>query len=194
MIARFFLLLFLTTFSALAQSNLVATASNSPPQIVLAQTNQSAAIESPSIDERAAQIRAACIQGRRSICGKILKVLPDGLVVESGYTNLMRSPLDREWLIPGTAVASRATGLVEGNTPGSVCVGLVFITDIPKSRRVKPKPYDYVIIQGYPAGQYTYTSLGTIQRTIRRFAAGLPTAVNLCLAAEEQTPTSPDAK
>ena len=43
--------------------------------------------------ERAEAMRTVCIQGRRSICGKILQVLPEGLVVESGYTNLLREPL-----------------------------------------------------------------------------------------------------
>src|ERR1039457_4773239 len=41
------------------------------------------------------QVRAACLQGRRSICGRILRVLPDGLIVESGYTNLLREPLSK---------------------------------------------------------------------------------------------------
>ena len=50
------------------------------------------------------QIRAECIQGRRLICGKILKVLPDGFVIESGYTNLLRPWLTDSWLIPGTVV------------------------------------------------------------------------------------------
>jgi len=126
------------------------------------------------------KIRADCVQGRRTICGRILKILPDGLVVESGYTNLMRAPLSRSWLAPGTVQATREVNLVEGNEPGCVCPGLVFLTALPKSRSTaKPKPYDYVVIQAYPAGQYTYTSVGTLQRTVRRFAASLPTAIRL---------------
>jgi hypothetical protein len=53
----------------------------------------------------------------------------------------------------------------------------VFLSDIPKSRSLKPRPYDYVVLQAYPAGQYTYTSAGTLQRTVRRFSALLQTAV-----------------
>ena len=124
-----------------------------------------------------AKIRAECVQGRRTICGRILKVLPDGLVVESGYTSLLRPPLDKSWLAPGTVQAVREPNLVEGNEPGCVCVGLVFLSDIPKSRLAKPKPYDYVVMQAYPAGQYTYTSVATMQRTVRRFAATLQTAI-----------------
>jgi hypothetical protein len=114
-------------------------------------------------------------------------VLPDGLIIECGYTNLMRAPLDHSWLVPGTATASREPNLIEDSEPGSMCAGVVFLTDIPKSRRSKPKRYDYVIVQGYPAGQYTYTSLGTIVRTVRRFSVGLQTAVNLNLEAEAKT-------
>src|SRR5579863_520397 len=94
--------------SALAQTNDVAFTnysieiSNSPAGTFQGQTNPD-----PSIAPRIGQIRADCIQNRRMICGKILKVLPDGLVVDSGYTNLMRDPLDRSWLAPGTVVASQ---------------------------------------------------------------------------------------
>jgi hypothetical protein len=134
------------------------------------------------------QIRTACIEGRRSICGKILKVLPDGLVVESGYTNLVRYPLDHSWLVPGTVVVSHTTNLVESKEPGSICVGLVFLTGIPKLRgtSARPKLYDYVIIEGYPAGQYTYMSVGNIQRTVRRFSANILGAVKINLQAVEK--------
>lgn len=180
---KFTFLFFFAVLSASAQTNAVNAVSNSPAQIIQTPTNQT-----PSIEERTARIRADCVQGRRSICGRILKVLPDGLVIESGYTNLVRYPLDRSWLVPGTAMANRTTGLVEGNEPGSMCVGLVFLTDIPKLRGTKPKQYDYVVIQGYPAGQYTYASLGTIERTVRRFSVGLQTAIDLCLESETKTP------
>jgi hypothetical protein len=172
----------LAVLSASAETNTVSAVSNPPSQIIQTQTNQA-----PASGERAEQIRAACVQGRRLICGKILRVLPDGLVIECGYTNLMRPPLDRSWLVPGTATASREPNLIEDREPGSMCAGVVFLTDIPKSRRdkpQKPKQYDYVILQGYPAGQYTYTSLGTVERTVRRFSAGLQTAIDLSLQAE----------
>jgi len=32
----------------------------------------------------------ACIEGRRRICGKVLQIVPEGLVVESGYVGLLR--------------------------------------------------------------------------------------------------------
>ena len=124
----------------MSQTNLVsipnvANASSS----TAAQTFQSQTNQALSIAERIQQVRAVCIQNRRSICGKILKILPDGLVVESGYTNLLRVPINRSWLAPGTVTANRAPSLIEENEPASVCVGQVFLTDYPKSRRLKPK-------------------------------------------------------
>jgi hypothetical protein len=148
----------------------------------LAQTNDGPTLAPwARIYEQASEkIRADCLQGRRIICGKILKIFPDGLVVESGYTNLMRPPIDKSWLIPGTAQASYQANLVEKKEPGCVAVGPVFLTALPNSRRVaRPKLYDYVVLEAYPAGQYTYTSVGTIQRTVRRFAASRQTAIRI---------------
>jgi hypothetical protein len=126
------------------------------------------------------------------ICGKILQVLPEGLIVESGYTNLLQRPLGRSWLVPGAAFASRAPSLVEGEEPESICVGLVYLTDYPKSRRKKPRPFDYVILVGYPTGQYTYISIGVVRRTIRRFSASLAEAVRLNFnAAPNEAPVRP---
>jgi hypothetical protein len=136
-----------------------------------------------AFEQATEKIRAECIQGRRIICGKILKITADGLAVESGYTNLLRAPLNKKWLVPGTVQAKREVDLIEGNDPGSACVGLVFLTALPKARLAKPKLYDYVVIQAYPAGQYSYTSVGTIRRTVRCFAASLPAAIKMNRAA-----------
>jgi hypothetical protein len=138
----------------------------------------------PAMAVRAEQIRANCIQGRRLICGRVLKVSPAGLVVDSGYTDLLRPPLGQSWLIPGTAKASRDPNVLELNEPGTPCIGLVFLTDISKRRTVKP--FDYVVLIGYPAGQYTYTPVPGVEKQIRKFAAGLDTAVKLTLKDEEK--------
>jgi hypothetical protein len=150
-----------------------AAISNSQAKTVQVQNNQST-----SVAERYENVRMDCIQNRRIISGKIVKVLPDGLVVDSGYTDLARPPLDESWLIPGAATATRATGLVEASHPDAVCIGLVFVTDLPKSRgaNVKPKLYDYVNLEGFPFGQCTYTSVGDIQRTVRKFTTKLQSA------------------
>jgi hypothetical protein len=169
---KLFALILFTAFTLSAQTNDLK--GNQPA--VNIQTNSSLA----SI--RSEQIRM-CVQERRRICGKILKVLPGGLVVDSGYTDLMRPALSKLWLIPGTVSASRPPNLVESHEPESVCVGVIFLTDPPQSRGggPRPKPYDYVNLLGYPAGEFTYTSVGTVHKTVRRFSADLIKAVALNL-------------
>jgi hypothetical protein len=127
-------------------------------------------------------IRDECIKGRRHICGRILEVTKTGLVVDSGYTGLLQPPLNHSWLNPSTATPSRPTALVESAAPDSVAVGIVFLTDLP--RRPKPHPYDYVSLIGYPCGQASYTPAPGVTKTVRRFAAGLPTAVRLTMEPE----------
>jgi hypothetical protein len=173
-----------------AQTYEVASTNRSMPFLngllahIQSQTNQA-----QFVTQRIEVIRAHCIQKRRIVCGRILKVLPDGFIVDSGYTNLMRDPLNRSWLVPGTAIATHATNILEEDRPDSVCIGLIFLTDTPKSRRLKAKQYDYVLIVAYPTGQYTYTSIGTIRRTVRRFSANLHRAIGFNLQAEDKIQT-----
>lgn len=138
---------------------------------------------------RAEQIRTACINGRRLICGKVLKILPDGLVVDSGYTDLLRAPLTQSWVISGSVAASRNPNVLELNEPETPCIGLVFLTDVPKRQKVKA--FDYVVIMGYPAGHFIYTPVPGVKKIIRTFATGLDTAVKLSLQAEQNN-TGPD--
>ncbi len=141
---------------------------------------------------RAEQIRTGCIANRRLICGRVLEVATNGLVVDSGYTDLLRSPLGQSWVIPGSVSASRDPNRLELNQPASPCFGLVFLTDVPK--RQKPKKYDYVVLIGYPAGQYVYRPMPEVEKPIRKFAAGLATAVKLKLQADEKnSPTEKSA-
>jgi hypothetical protein len=156
-----------------AASPLSNEASNSSPGMMQRQTNP---VRTEA--QRLEDIRLYCIQKRRTICGKILKVLPDGVVIDSGYTNIMRDPLNHSWLAPGSVQAQQATNLVEGDQPNCVCLGLVFLSNLPK-KPSKPaaRVYDYVNLTGYPAGQYTYTSVGDLRRTVRRFSAKLAAAI-----------------
>ena len=132
------------------------------------------------------QWRARCITERRSLCGKILRIFPNGILVESGYTNLLREPLTKSWLVPRSVIASRAQNLVETREPGALCVGTVFLTDLPRG---KPHQFDYVIIAGYPTGEFTYLSVGAIPKTVRRFSANLDKAVKANLDAADQQAT-----
>jgi uncharacterized repeat protein (TIGR03806 family) len=147
---------------------------------LLAQTNDPSD-PSPAF-ARSERVRAGCLSGRRMICGKILRVLPDGLVVESGYTDLLRPPLNSSWLVPASAAVTRAPSLVEGRDPGSPCAGTVFLTDLPKARGKNPNQFDYVVMLAYPAGQKTYTSVGAMEKTVRRFTSTVVAAVKLKIA------------
>jgi hypothetical protein len=168
-----FCLLLLATCLARAQTN------SSPPtnsaSLPGSQTAElTATNQVPSPIELSERLRAECINGRRSICGKILRIVPDGIIVECGYTNLLRESLSSSWLLPGTVVADRAGHLVESSEPNALCVGTIFLTNLPRG---KPRRYDYVVISGYPMGQYTYTSVGSVAKTVRRFSANLEDAV-----------------
>lgn len=150
--------------------------------------NEFSATNSPAVlFHNIEQVRSQCIEDRRMICGKILRILPDGLVVDSGYTDLMRPPLTGSWLVPGTVAATRPPNLIERHEPGSPCIGTIFLTDLPRLRGKKPKPYDYVILQAYPAGERTYTSVGAVQKTVRRFTGSLAVAAAFRIAGERWT-------
>ena len=129
---------------------------------------------------RADQIRTICVQGGRHICGRVLQLCPDGVVVDSGYLELLGPQFRQSWRVPGTADLHKRE-MVEANQPGAPCVGPVFLMDLPKKPAVRL--YDYVTIGAYPAGQYTYVPVPGVAKKIRRFAVRLPTAVNLELNA-----------
>src|SRR5664279_4282929 len=172
---------------AMGQVMPLAAATNAAPALAVSETATATTTQprdARALAQKAEEIRTACINGRRRICGKVLQIVPEGLVVESGYTNLLRPELSHSWLAPGNVTSSLPPNLVEQNSPGAVCVGLVLVTDIPK--RPVVKAYDYVIFQVYPAGQYDYMPVPALKKIIRRFSVGLATAVQLHLAAGEK--------
>ena len=132
---------------------------------------------------RGEQIRAECIQNRRTVCGRVMQLTPDGLVVDSGYTSLLRPPLDHSWLTRANVNPPKTPNLVEGSAPDAVAVGMVVLTDFPK--RPKVSQYDYVCLHAYPAGYVTNKPMPGIEKKLRRFAGGLETAVRLNLQASE---------
>jgi len=127
--------------------------------------------------QRAEQIRAACLQGARHIGGRVVQILPQGVVVESGYTNLLDPHYRQGWRVPGTAAIPRHLAPTEPDQPGAPCVGLVYLTDLPK--RPPVKLYDYVTLRAYPAGEHAYVPVKGVAKTIRQFAVRLSTAVRL---------------
>jgi hypothetical protein len=156
---------FFAAASLFAQTNTLPNAASS--------TNENLAVL-----QHVEELRAQCIQNRRMICGKIIKIMPEGIVVDSGYTNLMRAPLNQSWLIPASVAAERATNVVEATAPDAICFGKVFVIDVPKPPRgTQPKLFDYVVLEGFPMGHYTYASVGTVQHTVRQFSTKVTTAV-----------------
>ncbi len=145
-------------------------------------TNQAAKANSEA--QRAEQLRMQCIEGRRYICGQVVQILSDGLVVDSGYSSLLNPPFNRSWVVHGNVSVTKSSNLVEEKKPDAICVGLVFLTNTPKRPAVKP--YDYVVIHGYPAGDYAYAPVPGVQKTIRRFSASLERAVSANLATGEK--------
>jgi hypothetical protein len=164
----------LTRFSSLAEIE-VAHPTNRPPAALFPGFQQQA--EAVRAAQRAEEIRASCIERRRFVAGRVLQVLPDGLVVDSGYSRLLLPPLNRSWVVSETALVSRDAVMVEQKKPDAVCVGLVFLSNLPK--RPPVKAYDYVAIRGYPAGEYVYSPVAGIQKKVRRFCANLKQAVQL---------------
>jgi hypothetical protein len=161
---KIFWLLLLATLSALAQTNA-----------------PSVPAESAAIEKHTAEIRTDCINGRRCICGKVIQIVPDGVIVESGYTDLLKPEFNESWVVSERAMVKRDPKLLERAEPASPCIGTIFLTDIPK--RPKVKLYEYVVLQAYPAGTYQYIPVPGVEKTVRKFAAGLDTAVKLRLAA-----------
>jgi hypothetical protein len=176
MAGTFALLFCLAALTGSAGTNLLpSTNGSTPPKPPLVEEQATAAYEA----QRAEQIRTTCIEGRRYIAGRVLLVATEGIVVDSGYSALLSPPFDHSWVVRGTASVTRDASAVEEKKPDAICVGLVFLGNIPK--RPPVKNYDYVVIHGYPAGEYCYAPVPGVQKTIRRFSASLERAVQLNL-------------
>lgn len=178
--------LFALAFAALVALRGLPCAAQTGPSVAVTNPPASAATSTNKLfqaEVRAEQIRGECINGRRYVSGRVLQILPDGLIVDSGgYTDLLSHPLNESWVAPGTVSLKRDPKAVETKEPDSTCVGIVLLTDIPKKPKVKR--YDYVTHHGYPAGEITYSPVPGVSKKVRRFSAGLETAIRLNLEAE----------
>ena len=173
MICKLALLLSLAAFTAGAEPGLV-TSSNTPASAGSTSVSTATPLNA---DQCAEQIRNRCIAGRRFIAGRVVQVTPDGLVVDSGYSQLLSPPFNHAWVVRATASVARDPHPVEAKKPDAVCVGLVFLSNIPKRPAVKA--YDYVVLHGYPAGDYAYVPVPGVKKIIRHFSASLERAVEL---------------
>jgi hypothetical protein len=174
MVIKFALILCLAALTGTAEA--ISGASTNAPSSAepLSAQELAAAVQAA---QRAEQIRTACIEGRRFISGRVVQVTLEGLVVDSGYSRLLSPPFDQSWVVRGTASVQRDASTVEEKKPDAICVGLVFLGNIPKRPAVKN--YDYVVIHGYPMGEYRYVPVPGVQKTIRRFSASLERAVQI---------------
>lgn len=180
---RLSLLFALVVFPCLGDTALI----NSTNQAATTPSKESAAVDRGQQAlqaQRAEQIRMSCIEGRRYIAGRVIQVVKDGLVIDSGYGDLLKPPLNRSWVVQGNVSVVKNPALVEENKPDAICVGPVFLSNIPKRPTVKN--YDYVVIHGYPAGSYSYVPVPGVEKTIRQFSASLERAVTTNLAASEK--------
>jgi hypothetical protein len=181
MLSRVLLFLILAGGIALADTN-AQNPTNAPAPALTVERQPQAVPAGASLNFE--QVRTRCIEGRRYIAGRVVQVTTNGIVVDSGYSKLLSPPFNRSWLVPGTVSVSRDSSAVEENKPDAICAGLVFLSNIPK--RPTLKNYDYVVIHGYPAGNYVYAPVAGVEKTIRRFSASLDRAVDLNLALERK--------
>ena len=161
---------------ALAQTNNAVSTNHSIEFPIHLRDNFAQTNQSLSMAQRVAEVRWDCIQNRRIICGKILK----GAAGWAGRAQRIHQP-DAAPVEFFMACARRGDGrsapqiLSRTISRMPFASAWLFLTDLPK----KPvaRAYDYVNLTGFPTGQYTYTSVGDVQRTVRRFSAKLDKAV-----------------
>src|SRR5258705_451968 len=110
-------LIMVMLFSAVSLALVAVAQTNTNVASSTIQTNQTNATAVADPVQRAAEIRAACIEGRRCVCGKVIKIVPEGLIVESGYTALMEPPFTGAWVIPSGALVNRDPKLIERSEP-----------------------------------------------------------------------------
>ncbi len=164
-----------------ADTNVVSSSTTQSPKPEAAEQPGADPQNPNALPQRAEQLRLQCIQGRRYICGRVVQILPDGLVVDSGYSALLKPPFNQSWVVRGNVSVTRSPSLIEERKPDAVCVGLVFLSNFPK--RPPVKNYDYVVIHGYPAGEHEYSPVPGVKKSLRRFSASLERAVSANLKA-----------
>src|SRR4051812_30712058 len=135
--------LFLAALISVAQDKLVrpSAETNHAPALPPGKDTTAAVPElsAKEVAQRYEKVRAACIQGRRRICGRVVEISTNGLVVDSGFTSLLRPELSRSWVAPASVLAERPPNLIEESTAGAPAAGLVLLTNTP--RRPTPKLY-----------------------------------------------------
>lgn len=121
-----------------------------------------------------AKAKKQLIDSSRTVAGKVIQKLPDGLLVDSG-AEVMAEVGKTEFTYGKYSVSSVThTGVGEGNQPGTTCLGLVLLQDHPRYSDMVDGAYVKVI--AYPIGQYQYTTVQNASKTVRKFSADLDRA------------------
>ena len=175
MFTKFAIVALLGVLGASADTNLAPVTNRTVPTALIESPipARREPVEAPAV--RAEKVRTECVEGRRFVCGRVLAVSAAGLVVDSGYSALLNPPFNQSWVVRRNASVSRDSAAVEEKRPDAMCIGQVFLSDIPK--RPEVKVYDYVVLHAYPAGQEIYRPVPGIEKKLRRFSASLERAV-----------------
>jgi hypothetical protein len=107
-------------------------------------------------------------QGSRTISGRIIQKIPEGLLVDSGREDIDEvGHKDIEFDSQGNMATSLTTTVQEGDTAGATCLGLVLLEDHPRAAELVDD--NVVVTIGYPDGQFSYKAVSGGQKTIRKF-------------------------
>src|SRR5690242_19781729 len=100
----------------LAETNLV-TSVRQPAEKQRTEASRMIQQEQNAPAQRAEQMRMSCIEGRRYICGRVTQIQPDGMVVDSGYPELMKPPFNQSWVVRANVSLKKNPSVVEEKKP-----------------------------------------------------------------------------
>jgi len=118
--------------------------------------------------QQLAGLKKAFAQGSRTISGKIIQKIPEGLLVDSGREAIDEvGHTDVEFDAQGNMGTSTTATLQEGDTAAAECLGLVLLEDHPREAQLVDD--NVVVMLGYPDGQFTYKAVSGGEKTVRKF-------------------------
>lgn len=126
--------------------------------------------EQHAVQTRIQTAQQALIQRSRTISGKIIQKIPEGLLVDSGREDIDQvGHTDVEFNARGDMSTSKTVTLQEGDTAGALCLGLVLLADHPRYNQLVDD--NVVVVLAYPDGQFSYKAVSGGQKTVRKFTA-----------------------
>jgi hypothetical protein len=113
--------------------------------------------------------------GSRTVSGKVLQKLSEGLLVDSGADFLAKVGDTSTTITRGAIFKRKTVAFTEVNEPRALCLGLCLLQDDPRYRSIVDG--DYITVLAYPIGQYSYTAVSGGTKTVRKFTASLAKAI-----------------